>query len=165
MKHSIYNRWIALLLVLAMCVTFLPVAVYAEDGPNETQSRTDATEQTTEDASAQLGAYTPPAAEAEQALPPPTEAQATDEEPATQATEETVETAPTEPEAPVRGEPLQVDAAANEGRDYAGQVTMAVDGTDFILVGSKQQLQALDYYPDFVSAGSLDQNSAALTDA
>ena len=46
---------------------------------------------------------------------------------------------------------LKVAGAANtDGRDYAGQVVVSIGGTDYILIGNYQQLEALNYGEDKV---------------
>ena len=167
MKHKLFKRWVAMLLVLAMCVSCVPAVVFAEEGEEETRSPIGTEEQTLEDASAQLGEYTPPAADPEQETEPPAEEPAPETEAPAEATE-APETEASEAE-PVRSvtPPQPVGAGTpNEGRAHAGDVTLSVPGgKTYILIGTRQQLQALDYYPEFISAGSLSENSDALTEA
>ena len=160
MQHKNMRRGIALLLVLCMCLSLLPMTALAAD-PDESQVWTEASSEQSEDASAQLGEYTPPAEQPETEAPA-TEAPET-EAPGTEAPE--TEASVTEPERSVTL-PQPVGAGtANEGRANAGDVTLlTVDGKTYILIGTKQQLQALDYYPDFISAGSLGESSDTLTE-
>lgn len=162
------KRAVALFLALCMCLSCLPAAVYAQDG--ETQAPPPETEQTIEDASVQLGDYTPPAEEpeteapAEAEDPTPTEAPAVQEEAPVETEPETeAAEAPEKAEAPALRDgtgPAYTDADGR--RDPADQV-LNVDGTDFILIGSRQQLEALDYYPS-VLVGS-ESGSAATENA
>ena len=78
------------------------------------------------------------------------------EEPTRRAAEPEVTEAAEERRAPTRA-----GTAANEGRAYAGQVFLTVDGTDFVLIGTRQQLEALDYYPTRLTGNNAD----ALTEA
>ena len=145
MKHKLFKRWVAMLLVLAMCVSCVPAAVFAEEGEEETRSQIGTEEQTLEDASAQLGEYTPPA-----------EPEAVPEAPATEPV--ATEPAATEPAAtePAAAEPARnndpvtptVSHLDPDGRADAADQTLSVDGTSYILIGSPQQLEALDYYPN-----------------
>lgn len=154
MNEKQFKRAVAILLSLCMCLSCLPAAVFAEEGEKETQSWTETEEQPLEDASAQLGEYTPPAADSEQEAEPPAEEPAaepeapaeTTEAPRTEEPEAEPEQAPAaavSPSAPVRGN------MPNEGRTSADQQVLTLDdGTEFILIGTKQQLtQGLDYYP------------------
>lgn len=170
MKHKLFSRWVAILLVFAMCVSCLPVAVYAEEGEEETRSQIETEEQTLEDASAQLGEYTPPAADPEQGAEPPAEEPAAEPE----APAEHIETPAAATEAPAGTKPGEDSAAApapsvpiqgnmpNEGRDFADQqILKNVGGMDFILIGTRQQLiQGLDYYPA-ISSGTTDSIAEA----
>ena len=162
------KRAVALFLALCMCLSCLPAAVYAQDG--ETQAPPPETEQTIEDASVQLGDYTPPAEEPETEAPAEaedptlTEAPAVQEEapvetePETEAAEAT-ETA----EAPALRDGAGPDYTDADGRGDPADHVLNVDGTDFILIGSRQQLEALDYYPS-VLVGS-ESGSAATENA
>lgn len=147
MKHSLFRRGIALLLVLVLCGSCFPAAVFAADGEAAAETRAEQTERLPEDAAVQLGAYTPPAEQPEPEAPetaaPETEAPVT-AAPVTEAAE-------TEPERTVTPPQPLGEAAANEGRASADQQVLTVDGTDYILIGTKQQLQALDYYPTTVT--------------
>ena len=160
------KRGVALLLALCMTLSLLPVTVLAAD-TDQPQSQLDAAP--TEDASAQLGAYTPLAEPSEQEDEPPaedparepassgeaSEAPAEETEP-TGAEQPAEETEPTGAEQPAgeRGPARPVlGNMANEGRTGADQQVLNVDGTEYILIGTKQQLQALDYYPQTASVG------------
>ena len=159
MKHKLFKRWVAMLLVLAMCVSCVPAAVFAEEGEEETRSQIGTEEQTQEDASAQLGEYTPPAADPEQETEPPAEEPAEAAPPETEGNE-----AKSEETEPVRSRELPAAASApavpvqgnmaNEGRASADQQVLKVEGTDYILIGTRQQLLALDYYPETPAVGN-----------
>ena len=155
MLHKIWKRGIAFLLALCMTLTLLPAAALAAD-PAETQLQAET--EPPEDASAQLGEYTPPAADPEQETEPPAEEPAEAAPPETEGNEAKSEetepvrsgelpTAASAPAVPVQGN------MANEGRASADQQVLNVDGTDYILIGTRQQLLALDYYPQTASVG------------
>ena len=162
------KRWLALFLVLTLCLPYTTGLVSAEEAePSVTETSAEAeapAENGLEDPSAQLGERTEPAG-TETPETEPAEAEPAGTEPAEAAP---VETAPVMTEPIQKGTspifPVGADPVPNEGRDYAGQVTLTVDGVEYILIGTWQQLKALDYYPEFAAAGSLAENSAALTD-
>lgn len=167
MKERQFKRAVALLLSLCMCLSCLPAAVFAAGAETEPQTVLGTEEQTLEDSTVQLGEASAPAQEPEnipdgeeESEAPPAPAEEPEPENAMEAPETE---APEAPSAQVR--PVRSGTVENEGRAYPGQVTMTVDGTEYILIGTRQQLQALDTYPAFISAGSLGENSAALTDA
>ena len=85
------------------------------------------------------------------------------DEPSEDEPEEDAETDANKPDEDDDGEdeePAELNAAGDtppvDGRDYAGQVTMSVGGTDFIFVGSEAQLRALDYYPNYDTNAARD---------
>lgn len=166
MKHKLFKRWVAMLLVLAMCVSCVPAAVFAEEGEEETRSQIGTEEQTLEDASAQLGEYTPPAADPEQETEPPAEEPAPETEAPAEATEAPAKAteAPAEPEEP----------ALREGTGYFYPDDMVLTGerirdgqsqsVEYILIGCWQQLVALDTYPT-IRAASSSASATELTEA
>ncbi|MBQ9886173.1 MAG: InlB B-repeat-containing protein [Lachnospiraceae bacterium] len=178
MKHKRFKRCISVLLVLAMCVSYLPSTAYAvEDETN--QAQTEETNQSAEDSSNQLGEYTSPtepqdtsgtsteiteADETEESEPLASEAEITETEFSEPETFET-EDAETQSSRGIDVPKLRGAGAPSEGRANAGDVAINAGGTTYILIGTKQQLKALDYYPNFISAGSLGENSDALTEA
>lgn len=152
MQHKRWKQSIALLLVLCMCLTMLPATAYATDA-DRTQAQSEAAEQAredaTEDASEQLGDYTPPAP---QETSDPEAAVSQTGTSGRTTTEKTPE--PQSGSSAAAARPQGSGTAANEGRSSADQQILTVDGTDYILIGTKQQLQALDYYPTTITGSA-----------
>lgn len=167
-RHS-FKRLIALLLVLTLCLPYLAGPVSAEES-NQTGIRSivesepdlreaDPAEAGLEDAAVQLGERNGPTPEPTEKLPSETAAPETEAE--LPAEENGAEAAPMLPA--VNPAPAHRDGSVpNEGRSAADQQVLTVDGTDFILIGTKQQLQALDFYPEPVlgnaNADTLTEN-------
>ncbi len=139
-----------------MCLSLLPVTALAAD-PAEDNAPVIADTAPAEDASVQRGEYSAPAQ---------TETAPEQEPEPEPETPEPVTTEPetTEPE-PQRGVPQPQGAgnAPNEGRASADQQVMEVNGKQFILLGTPQQLEALDYYPQTAAVG--DANSDQITES
>lgn len=167
-RHS-FKRLIALLLVLTLCLPYLAGPVSVEES-NQTGIRSivesepdlreaDPAEAGLEDAAVQLGERNGPTPEPTEKLPSETAAPETEAE--LPAEENGAEAAPMLPA--VNPAPAHRDGSVpNEGRSAADQQVLTVDGTDFILIGTKQQLQALDFYPEPVlgnaNADTLTEN-------
>ncbi|MBQ3356255.1 MAG: hypothetical protein IJG45_03990 [Oscillospiraceae bacterium] len=153
MHYKNFKRVIALLLAVCMILPMLPATVFAEE-ENEQEIWVSDPDTGIEDAAEQLGEYTAPAATepaAESVAEPVTEA-----EPATEA-----EAFDEDASLKAAAHRAPANPSAYEGRTSAGQVYLSVDGTDFVLIGTKQQLQALDYYPTRLTGNNAD----ALTEA
>lgn len=147
------KRILAILLCAVMVFTCLPAAAFAEETETSLPEAVTAEEPQGEDEASLtvLLEANNAAAEAETQEPTEEEAQPPETEVEPEATEKPAE----------RSVPHRAGTASNEGRNYAGQVFLTVDGMDFILIGTKQQLAALDYYPTRLTGNSAD----ALTEA
>ncbi len=151
MKKTNWKRMIALILTLVLALSLLTPAASAVSERNTVFTED---ETSVEDASAEISELLEAAQNAALA-----EEEASEEAPAEPAETEAEPAQTEEPEERRAG--TRAGTAANEGRAYAGQVFLTVDGTDFILIGTKQQLAALDYYPTRLTGNNAD----ALTEA
>lgn len=142
------KRLISLILTLVMALSLLTPAASAIS-TRRTEEEIFGEDVRVEDASAQVSELL----EANNAAAPA--------EPEAEPEETPAEPEATQAAAEERRAPTRAGTAVNEGRSYAGQVALNVDGTDFILIGTKQQLEALDYYPTRLTGNNAD----ALTEA
>ncbi|MBQ6430381.1 MAG: Cna B-type domain-containing protein [Oscillospiraceae bacterium] len=155
MHFSRSKRLISLLLTLVLALSLLAPAASAAASQREEET-IPVDDVGIEESSAQVSELLEANNAAAEAEP---EEKAAAEAPAQEP--EKTEAAPEETEAPAERSATRAGTAANEGRSYAGQVLLTVDGTDFILIGTKQQLAALDYYPTRLTGNNAD----ALTEA
>lgn len=154
-NHTNWKRLISLILTLVMALGLLAPAASAASAVSERSVVFTEDDASVGDSSAEAAELLEAAQRA--ALAEETQEETSEEQPAE----------PTKPEAagPEESEErrpaTRAGTAANEGRAYAGQVFLTVDGTDFILIGTPQQMAALDYYPTRLTGNNAD----ALTEA